>query len=182
MSRGGLSEPADDELVLRLRGDAGRVALAELWRRHGARIRASCLRVLRNPDAADDAAQETILRAMRHLEDFEARDFIGWLWTIARNVCLNKLRSAAVRHETQWPESFDVASEMKESGRDREEAESLLALLESLPDRQRLVLKLLYLEDRSYEEIAEITGFSLKEVKSCAQNGRRMLRKRLDER
>jgi RNA polymerase sigma factor (sigma-70 family) len=177
-----LAEQDDGQLVERLRGEAGREALAELWRRHGARIRAGCLRVLRDPDAAEDVAQDTFLRALQHLEEYRPGDFAGWLWTIARNLCFNRLRSALVRREIQWPKEFDVSGPEGRGARDREEAERVLALLEALPERQRVVLKLFYLDERTYDEIVRMSGFSMREVKSAIQNGRRMLRKQVDGR
>jgi RNA polymerase sigma factor (sigma-70 family) len=177
-----LAEQDDGQLVERLRGEAGREALEELWKRHGPRVRAGCLRVLRDPDAAEDVAQDTILRAWEHVERYRPGDFAGWLWTIARNLCVNRLRSAVVRLEIQWPKEFDVSGSEGGAERDREEAERVLALLEGLPERQRVVLKLFYLDEKSYEEIMRISGFSMREVKSAIQNGRRMLRKQVDGR
>jgi RNA polymerase sigma factor (sigma-70 family) len=177
-----LAEQDDGQLVERLRGEAGREALEELWKRHGPKVRAGCLRVLRDPDAAEDVAQDTILRAWERLEGYRPGDFAAWLWTIARNLCLNRLRSAAVRLEIQWPKELDVTGPEGGAGRDREEAERVLALLERLPERQRVVLKLFYLDEKSYGEIVRISGYSMSEVKSAIQNGRRMLRSQVDGR
>jgi RNA polymerase sigma-70 factor (ECF subfamily) len=182
MSAERLADQDDHQLARHLRGEAGREALAELWRRHGPGIRAACLRVLRDPDAAADVAQDTFLRALQHIDDYRPGDFAGWLRAIARNLCLNRLRSAVARREIQWPEEFDVSGPVGANGRDRDEAERVLALLEELPEKQRVVLKLFYLDEKSYEEIVRISGLSMKEVKSAIQNGRRMLRKRIDER
>jgi RNA polymerase sigma factor (sigma-70 family) len=178
MSSHNFAEQEDETLVERYRSGREREAMDELWRRHEGRIRRSCRRVLRSETAAEDVTQDTFVKALLHLDEYTPGNFSGWLWRIAHRLCLNHLRSAAVRHETAWTPEAERGMSVSGDGLDRGQGERLLGLLEGLPERQRIVLKLLYLEEYSYEQIASLTGFSGQEVKSLIQNGRRMLRKK----
>lgn len=68
----------------------------ELYKTYGPSIYARCRRILNNPAAAEDAAQETFLRVYRHLESApNSDDALRWIYRIATNYCLNKLRDGA---------------------------------------------------------------------------------------
>ncbi|MCC6862768.1 MAG: RNA polymerase sigma factor [Bryobacterales bacterium] len=166
----------DWELVEKCRTSADHEAFSELWRRYEPRIRAGCRRVLRDDAAAEDITQDTFLRALVHLERYRSNNFAGWLWRIAYHLCLNYLRSAGVRAPRAPLEEADAAIPVNGGRREDDIVEALLDLIETLPERQRIVLKMFYLEECSYAEIVRATGFSQKELKSAIQNGRRMLR------
>ncbi len=168
----------DGQLVEEYRSTANREAFSELWRRHEPRIRASCRRVLRNDAAAEDITQDTFLRALVHLGRYEADNFAGWLWRIAYHLCLNYLRSVEVRATRALLEEAEELGAMSAGERGNDIAEALIALMETLPERQRIALKMFYLDECSYADIMRATGFSAKELKSAIQNGRRTLRQK----
>src|SRR5580692_6136622 len=93
---------ADEELVERYRRDssspAARSFLNELFERHHAQVATWCFRMTGNTDSAADLAQEVFLKAFQRLDSYRgAAKFTTWLYSIARNHCLDELRSRATR-------------------------------------------------------------------------------------
>lgn len=143
-------------------------------------------RMLGNPADAEDAAQETFLRAYANLKSYDpSRKFSSWLLAIASNYCIDQLR----RRRIQWVSVEDLPpwESLRARTPDPEEAavrrvdnERIAALLERLPPDYRLVVVLRYWYDHSYEEIAEITNTTVSAVKSRLHRARRTLAALLD--
>lgn len=136
--------------------------------------------LLRNDQDAEDAVQETYMRAYKAFARFRGGNGKAWFMTILRNVCytmIKKLRS----HET--PEPFDEQihqpvseSEMQEAFRQKANAESLHDALKKLPDEFREIIVLHDLEGLAYKEIAVITGIPIGTVMSRLARARGRLR------
>src|SRR5580704_209367 len=84
--------PSDDELIGRYRATQDAGCFAELFARYRKKIYLSCRRFYREGSAAEDATQETFLRAFQNLGHYGGGDFCGWLMRIARNVCIDQWR------------------------------------------------------------------------------------------
>ena len=168
------STPSDLELVDRYRRFSDRRAFDQLVERHQGWVRGVCARMLRSEELAKDATQEVFTRALDHLHDWRGDNFPGWLKAIAVNCALT-----IVDREKRWapleqapdsparerdPEQLLLAAET--SGRAR-------ALIARLPDKQRVVFVMKHIDGLSYDDIARLTGFTDKEVKSFLQNARR---------
>jgi RNA polymerase sigma-70 factor, ECF subfamily len=171
-----VSEPltGDLELVHRFRRFNDEPAFARLVERHQGWVRRVCARILRSDDLARDATQEVFARAFSHLNDWRGDNFPGWLKAIAVNCALT-----IVDREKRWaplqqvpempapaldPEQMLLASQRSEQAR---------AVIARLPEKQRLVFVMKYIDGCSYQDISRLTGFSDKEVKSFLQNARR---------
>ena len=104
--------------------------------------------------------------------------FKGWLHTVAKNHCLMKLRSN--RHTVQYADERTMEMNAGMHQDEKIELESRLNLLESaitiLEAHQQLCIRMFYLEEKSYQEIMETTGFDFNQVKSYIQNGKRNLK------
>jgi len=170
---------ADGELARRAsKGDDG--AFAELVRRHAPRVRALCKATLGGPGEAEDAAQESFLKAHRALGRFTGEaSFATWLHRIAVNHCLDILR-AAVRRRS---DSLDAMLEADASALGRalaepssaqalEDRDTIARLLSRLPPEQRLALTLREMEGLSYEEIAVSMSCSVDSVKARLRRAR----------
>jgi RNA polymerase sigma factor (sigma-70 family) len=140
------------------------------------------LRYLRNREDAEDAVMEVYERVMKALLDHEVSNFKSWLYSVVANQCrmiLRRRRGAptavvvseelldAVLASIPAPQADDAQEHM---------IEALPAALGRLGEGQRQCLELFYLEGHSYAEVATRSGYSLKEVKSHIQNGKRNLR------
>lgn len=134
---------------------------------------------------AEDAAQESFLRAYRGLGTYQpGRRFGSWLLAIAAHYCVDRLR----RHRfTQVP--WDGVSELRVGGQEdpehevirSERSEEIAAALQCLSPEHRLVVVLRYWHDMGYEEIAGMVGASVPAVKSRLHRGREALAAQLAE-
>lgn len=146
------------------------------------------LRMLGNPQDAEDVAQEAFVLAWKAISGFKGGSFKAWLFRIASNACTDLLRSKKSRKadslDAIFPEYNPLPSQV-ESPEDhvmREEVTRLIGQqLLSLSDEQRLVVTLADLQGLSYEEIAQITDCSLGTVKSRLNRGRANLRDLLSQ-
>lgn len=138
-------------------------------------------RMLGNPEDAEDAAQETFLRAYSQLRSYDpARKFSSWLLSITAHHCIDQLRRRRfswvpidVVDSLEWLWSDTAQPEQKAiDGEDRDEVRRLLHLL---PAKYRLVLVLRYWYDMSYLEIAQITKMTEAAVKTRLHRAREML-------
>ena len=172
MSADGLERMTDESLVERFQASGDAKYFEEIWRRYAQGVFNRCLRFLRNSAAAEDLTSDTFLRVIQGIRDYRADNFPGWVSTIARNLCVNHVRSAAARHECMTIEDVkgDQSDEKQQFNAEVED------VLNQLPERQRRTLKLFFIDKYSYKEIVELTGYSHKEVKSYIQNGRRKFR------
>ncbi len=140
------------------------------------------LRVLRDPQEAEDVAQESFLRAWQGLPGFrgEAR-FSTWLYRIVTNLCYNRL--PALKQQLHALDTDDTALHLTDS---RPHAEGIVLQRElqarlheaiaGLPDSYRLLITLRHLQGMKYHEIAEVTGMPLGTVKTGIFRARRQLR------
>lgn len=172
-------------------GDPDRQALARvaagdvdafqpLVERHQDRLIALCQRLLGDREAARDAAQEVFLKAFRKAGDFEPRAQVStWLYRIAVNHCLNRLRRWRIARFLPWGGGGDGGEEAAPAFDPPDEAadpETALAArlrwqrvrraIDRLPPGQRAVLVLVRFEGLAYKEAAEALGISLGAVES----------------
>jgi RNA polymerase sigma-70 factor (ECF subfamily) len=169
---------SDDELMgLVRRGDNG--AFKVLYDRFKGQMFIYCLRMLDDRDAAKDALQEVFIRVHTHRDRYEAgTNFVGWIHTIARNLCLN------ARRDTKDQLPYDEAAEYNNFAPAEPESDvglrdQLAREIQRLPEIYREVLILREYEERAYSEIAEITGLTMPTVKFRLFKAREILRARL---
>jgi RNA polymerase sigma factor (sigma-70 family) len=167
----------DDELMLaHARGDPD--AFEELHRRHAGAVLRFMRKDLWRAEAAHDLTQQTFLQLHRSRHDFRASGtFLGWLLTIARNLKYTYMRQVRRRPPTVPIEAAPVAED--ESERRLEARDTLERALETLPENQRIVIRLYWLEHRSYPEIARRLGVKESAVRVRAHRAYRRLREHL---
>ena len=169
-------------------------ALAKLLQMHQQRTYRMCLRMLGSEDAAADAAQDTLLRAVRAIGTFDERSrFSTWLTRIAINVCLTRARSEKLRrHQSleapgpgtdQTPSGERLESREQTTARRVEQAEDrerVLEALGALDAEARAILLLRDGHDLEYEQIAELLGVAVGTVKSRLFRARKALRESME--
>ena len=179
---------SDEELV-ELAQEGSRPAFASLIERHKAAVFSMALRIVGNREDAEEAAQDTFVRAFRALERFR-RDakFSTWLYRIAMNVCLTKARQSRLDVTSidasmdedddsvplQIPDQGDNPDQLVERSEFRERIRALIA---SLPPRYSAVLTLYHIQNLSYEEISQTLDLPIGTVKAHLFRARNALKK-----
>jgi RNA polymerase sigma-70 factor (ECF subfamily) len=156
-----------------------------LLRRHQLPLYAYVAELVRHEQTALDLVQETFIAAARHLPGLrDDTKFSSWLFGIAHQKVLQHWRKPARVHEPV-EELAEVLPADTDDPRDwlirREREEEFFTRLAELPEPQREVLLLHFLEDFSLEEIADITSTPVGTVKSRLHYAKRALRKLLEE-
>jgi RNA polymerase sigma factor (sigma-70 family) len=175
-----------DELIGKCRAGEHRY-YEPLVRAHEAEARRVALGILRDPDAAEDAVQESFIKAYRGLSGFETgREFRPWLLRIVRNQCRDMLRRGRAGPELEriTPLLEDRVGDRGADGeaetRRREAKDALWAGLGRISVEHREVLVLKELEGLGYAEIAEALGVPEGTVASRLYHARRALRSALE--
>lgn len=191
----GLSQASDEELIGAYKN--GKVeAFRVLVERHERPVYRFCLRSLGNPEAAADATQEVFLRVVRNAPRWEQKaKFTTWLYTIARNYCIDEARKGRFRKTESLNEPAHRDSDGSEERQDRVAAEtpsSDLVLeqrrtravidetVATLPEEQREVFCLREYSGLSFKEIADAVGANENTVKSRMRYALTALRKALE--
>jgi len=161
-------------------------AFAELYAAHYRQVRGLCRQLLGTTERAEDAAQESFVRAYRALASRDpAQPFIAWIMRIARNHCLDLLRRRSRERAIFGDEEVEaIAAEAP--GADglgkaltSERAAAVNAAVAKLPERYRVPLALAYFGDQDYDEIASSLGLTRNHVGVLLCRAKQMLRQEL---
>jgi len=168
-------------------GDEG--AFERLYRLHSARVYALCMRMLRNPDEAEDSTQEVFLHVFRKIQGFRgASAFSTWLHRVAVNTVLmrirgSKLAKAALVENTEGNE--ETGMPRRELGAPDSRLEGYVDrvaienAIKQLPPRCKLMFVLYDIQGYAHSEIAKLLGCSVGNAKSQLHKARVRLRKLL---
>ena len=154
-------------------------AFARIIERYQVPVYNLCHRMLTDPFEAEDAAQETFLKAYRNLSRYDMdKKFINWVLTIASNHCVDRLRRRrlkVVSLDEMVPGSLPIEKTLgpESSLVEREDREAIQEMLKGLGPRDRAAVVLKYWYEMSYEEIAETLSLTVSAVKSRLHRARR---------
>ncbi len=178
------NDPAGYIATYRATGDLA--VLGELYEQHMDLVYAVCFNYLRDEDEAKDAVMNLFEQLVTDLRKHDVQQFGPWLHSVARNYCLMQLRKnqahpkATLVTGTGSDLDDDPIMRISEDDSDlltlEEDLTTMEACLQTLPPEQKTCLTLFYLEKKTYTEVADLTGYDLKQVKSYLQNGRRKLK------
>ncbi len=178
-------EQLADEALLTLVAQADEEALGSLYDRYGRVAYGLALRILRDPDLAQDAVQEAFLSVWRTAAAFDPRRASAqtWLLTIVHRRAVDVVRREERRRADPLPpeETAETGETTDEQAWVREQRRGVQAALAELPDDQRQALELAYYGGLSQSEIAERLGVPLGTVKSRMFTGLSRLRDLLAE-
>src|SRR5277367_2695439 len=186
--------PMDPDAALMLRVKDGDLqAFEELVQKYKHPIVNVIFRMLHDLSEAEDLAQNVFVRVFQSAARYEvSAKFSTWIFTIARNLCLNEIRRRG-RHPAQSLESSQSEDEEHaprqypdgktfsppQSFLQKELEQKIQQALGELPEKQRLAIALCQEDELSYEEIARVLGCSLPATKSLIHRGRETLKAKL---
>lgn len=143
------------------------------------------MKYLRDEDESQDVQMHVFEKLLKDLGRHQIEQFKGWLYTVAKNECLMYLRSKKSQKAREMELRKDSVQDVMESGlavhpdgvtETERQLQTMESSLQELNETQRHCLELFYLQKKCYQEIASATGYSLNEVKSYIQNGKRNLK------
>jgi len=167
---------SDEDLVRLFQKHDNRQALGMLFKRYSHLVLGLCLDYLKNREDAKDAVMDIFEKTARKLSNQNISNFKSWLFYVSRNHCIDLIRKRLKQVPAEFSEAFIVESMDEDRPIEEKQIELLSEALSALKPHQRNCISLFYLQANSYEQVAEKTGFTIKEVKSYLQNGRRNLK------
>ncbi|RYE19008.1 MAG: sigma-70 family RNA polymerase sigma factor [Sphingobacteriales bacterium] len=169
---------ADDTPLLNNYRETGDLAvLGQLYEKYVSLVYGVCLKYLKDEETAKDAVMSIFEELVTKAKQHEIKQFRGWLYVLARNYCLMQLRSGKKLETVVLDEVMENVPLLHPEDKYGEDyMKALERCMEKLPAAQKESVDLFYLQEKCYKEIADTTGYSLNEVKSYIQNGKRNLK------
>lgn len=173
---------SDEELIFRYVHRQEQVAINCLFERYGHLVFGVCVKYLKNSDAARDAAQQIFIKLLDDLKRFEVEHFKPWLFQVTKNFCFMQLRKPIPVVGNEFVDAADMESDSELHHKIEQEHlyTHLEAAVNALNAEQKKCIELFYQHKLTYAEIAAKTGYSVLQVKSAIQNGRRNLKIKLE--
>jgi RNA polymerase sigma-70 factor, ECF subfamily len=168
----------DGEVIQLVGANRRDEALEQILHAYRRKVFGLAYSLVRNRETAEDVAQEVFIKVWRALPAFDARASLStWIYTITRNTSLSALRGRRAAPEqpvdpAETPAETDLGSGSVEAAA---ENTSLLRLIERLPDKQRQVVLLFYMQEQSHEEVAAMLAMPVGTVKTLLHRARTRL-------
>lgn len=178
----------DEQLMLdNIAGD--KAALEFLYQRFNKRIFNFCYRLLGNRADAEEATGDFFAALSSGLKYKPSAKFVTWAYTVARNICISRLRKR-LKWQFLWMKSYESGSYEEIQLPDHKAnhakdfaqadmAEHIKAVIAKLPEREKTLIVLREYEQLSYQQISDITELSVAQVKVGIFRSREKLRKML---
>ena len=173
----------DAELLELYYSDKNQEWIGILLERYTLLLLGVCMKYLKDENEAKDCVQQIFLKVLTEVGKYRIDYFKSWLYMVAKNHCLMRLRDKGIKAAKELSDHHAIASESdrQELMANEKTYDLLEEALEELNEEQRQCVILFYLKKNSYQQISEKTGYSLTQVKSYIQNGKRNLKILLDK-
>lgn len=179
MAKDAFAHIEDKELLNKFNSDGNNQWLGILLERYTLLLFGVCMKYLKDEEEAKDAVQQIFLKVITELQKYKVDYFKSWLYMIAKNLCLMKIREKHGRIPVEISDKI-ASTDSLFTKTELLEKDQTLSLIEDglneLNPEQKLCVTLFYLQKKTYQQITDITGFNLLQVKSYIQNGKRNLK------
>jgi RNA polymerase sigma factor (sigma-70 family) len=172
-------EETDEQLMELFRKNGDLEVLAVLFGRYTSMIYGVCLKYLKDRAEAQDTTMQLFETLGDRIIKHDIKTFRSWLYVTARNECLMQIRSKKGKFTREFDSSLVENEPLLHPAAEDEMEDDLNRLgqcIETLAGEQKTCVRLFYLEELCYKDIADTTGFELNKVKSYIQNGKRNLK------
>jgi len=169
---------SDSELLDYYYGDGNQQWMGILLERYTLLLLGVCMKYLKDENEARDCVQQIFLKVLTEASKYKIDYFKSWLYMVAKNHCLMRLRNQQGKQVREVTENVAVAQEQDRTELIQNETtyDLLEEALNELNEEQRQCVILFYLKKNSYQQISDKTSYSLMQVKSYIQNGKRNLK------
>ncbi len=177
MKQGKFDHITDNELLERFYADGNNEWLGILLQRYTLLLLGTCMKYLKNEEEAKDGVQQIFLKVVTELQKYKVAYFKSWLYMVAKNHCLMQLRNKNIFVEVDDEKNQHYDETNNAEIRNKEKTLNLIeSSIVELNEEQKTCVILFYLQKKTYNEIAASTGYSVMQVKSHIQNGKRNLK------
>lgn len=177
MKQGKFDHIADNELLERFYADGNNEWLGILLQRYTLLLLGTCMKYLKNEEEAKDGVQQIFLKVVTELQKYKVAYFKSWLYMVAKNHCLMQLRNKNIFVAADDEKNLHYDEINNTEIRNKEKTLNLIeSSIVELNEEQKTCVILFYLQKKTYNEIATSTGYSVMQVKSHIQNGKRNLK------
>jgi RNA polymerase sigma factor (sigma-70 family) len=169
----------DQELMEKFYADRNNEWLGILLQRYTLLLLGVCMKYLKNEDEAKDSVQQIFLKVIQELQKYKVEYFKSWLYMVAKNHCLMILRDKQGKTPAVLDNQAIAAPEETDKNKliaTDHTLDIMETSLTELNSEQQQCVTLFYLQKKSYQQICELTGFTMMQVKSYIQNGKRNLK------
>lgn len=168
----------DTQLLEYYYADGNQEWIGILLQRYTLLLLGVCMKYLKDETEAKDCVQQIFLKVLTEAPKYKIEYFKSWLYMVAKNHCLMRLRDKSARSIKELTELHTAGTETdKQEILANERTYDLLEeAIKELNDEQRQCINLFYLQKASYQQIVDCTGYTLMQVKSYIQNGKRNLK------
>lgn len=174
---------SDADLLANFYADGNQEWIGILLQRYTLLLLGVCMKYLKNETEAKDGVQQIFLKVLTEVPKYKIEYFKSWLYMVAKNHCLMRLREKG-KSAKELSENVYVPGEEPDKHEllQNEQTYDLLEKsIDELNNEQKISVTLFYLQRKTYQQIAEQTGYNLMQVKSYIQNGKRNLKAILEK-
>jgi len=170
----------DKELLENFYRDGNNQWLGIVLQRYTLLLLGLCMKYLKNEEEAKDCVQQIFLKAITELQKYKVDYFKSWLYMVAKNHCLMKIRDSKGKHPVEITDNLSTMEDEGDMKLQLMEKDTTLNILHEslqyLNEEQKQCVTLFYLEKKSYQQIVIETNLNMHQVKSHIQNGKRNLK------
>ncbi|MDR1678311.1 MAG: sigma-70 family RNA polymerase sigma factor [Prevotellaceae bacterium] len=172
-------EQSDDELLAIAVSSSGQDAIGKLYSRYIPLVYGLCLKYLQQTEDAEDAVMQIYEEITQKIKRYDIENFKTWLYSVSKNYCLQQIRKSKPAFFEELKDEIvesDAFLHLIDEEQTEEKFNALHYCIGILSDEQQKCVSKFFLEDCSYADIVQLTGYALNQVKSYIQNGKRNLK------
>lgn len=166
----------DEELLTKFYQSNNNDWLGILLQRYTLLLFGTCMKYLKDETKARDTVQQVFVKVINELPKYKVTYFRSWVYMIAKNNCLMQLRSRNITIDIETREIIADENNLDILKAKEKDYSLLESSINELNEEQRVCIDLFFLQKKSYNEIVSSTNFTLMQVKSYIQNGKRNLK------
>ncbi len=175
-----MTQLTDRQILEKYRKGGDTNLVADLYQRYMHLVYGVCLKYLKDREESKDAVMQIFEKLITDLRVHQVNNFKSWLYTLTRNHCLMQLRSINKINNASAME-IEFSLHLHDEVENEVTLGALRKCLGTLNTEQQTCIRLFYLEEKSYSQITEESGYPIKKVKSYLQNGKRNLKNCMDK-